>query len=388
MIDFLYTMNYRTQMALLLLLALLSMGLLVEVSVEAFGSHSLKFWVICSIALGVSASFAFLYITSFNKRGYDLFVSCVRRFAEGDISARVDLNAFSEPLKADFFEAAAAFNAFADDMQNRKERVSSIASRLVFASTKLFEIAKRLEINIVNQDGAIKNMDVQMSGIALTSSSFSNLLEKVNQSILRTSTLAKEGAKTLDEMKAIAEQLRQASTTILESLSTMRFQVDKMNEVLESIISIVDESNLLSLNTAISASRLGVEGKGFIVVADQVKQLAADTSLMTLDMEATVKEIVALMKQAVADFDLFSNKVHKLLQDEMNVSNQLKWRIERSYSQLEAFNGINQEMKMVTEKTAHVSRLLDDLSNATVETDQLVRRLYRDAETLYRSVTS
>ncbi|EKO3957574.1 PAS domain-containing methyl-accepting chemotaxis protein [Vibrio fluvialis] len=100
---------------------------------------------------------------------------------------------------------------------------------------------------------------------------------------------------TIDKMEALAQQMQQASQGI-EALSE---HSKKISELVSSISGIADQTNLLALNAAIEAARAGEQGRGFAVVADEVRQLASRTNKTTEEIVAVVSENLKRTKDAV-----------------------------------------------------------------------------------------
>ncbi|SBS35155.1 Biofilm dispersion protein BdlA [Marinomonas spartinae] len=152
------------------------------------------------------------------------------------------------------------------------------------------------------------------------------ITEQMNRefAIAETSEIAYEISKTTDEntlkgmnvlestiqtMDELSSQMRDAS----EGISELNAQSTKVSSLVESIRGIADQTNLLALNAAIEAARAGEQGRGFAVVADEVRQLASRTSSATEEIIQVVGDNKHLTEKAVSLIEESMEKAHKAL---------------------------------------------------------------------------
>ncbi len=149
-------------------------------------------------------------------------------------------------------------------------------------------------------------MDRQLA-ISETSDIAYDISKKTDKDTLTGIEVIKSTIQTMNEL---SQEMGSASQGILE-LST---QSRKISELVESIRGIADQTNLLALNAAIEAARAGEQGRGFAVVADEVRQLASRTSKATEEIIDVVSENKQLTDKAVLLIDESMNKAVKALE--------------------------------------------------------------------------
>ncbi|GFO67374.1 hypothetical protein GMLC_09530 [Geomonas limicola] len=152
------------------------------------------------------------------------------------------------------------------------------------------------------EEAAAQTMTVATAGeeMAATSGDIAHSCMRAAEGARETSLKAQEGARvvqsTVEVMGRIAERVRASSDTVA-SLGTRSEQI---GTIISTIEEIADQTNLLALNAAIEAARAGEQGRGFAVVADEVRALAERTTKATREIDTMIKGIQSDTRQAVA----------------------------------------------------------------------------------------
>jgi len=324
-----------------------------------------------------------LYFLRVDKKRIEPVVIAIRKFVLGDFSARIT-DVDDDELKESF----QGVNTHLNTLQDYLKKVEDVLKNISKASAKVFEIVKNLEVNILNQDAASQNIDKEVRDIIFSSHSFLDMIERVNRSIQRSNSFVLEGNTSLQDLQDMAEELKLALRSIIEMLTIMPKETMQGGQMMDSILGIVNESNLIALNTILKSSKLKNEAKGFKVVASHFKELADQTALSAFDTEKAFQNIQLDNEHLQKDIENLTRLINVHLSSEKVITDQLKMQLEYAENQLKSFEFIKDEMNNVLQKFSLTSVFLDDLFNATVDTDQTVRELYRQAENLYRKTTS
>jgi len=321
--------------------------------------------------------FLALYLTRLMHRPLEMLKSGANSLVDGDLSVRVPITADDEVSRI-----ISAFNEMAATWEQSVYKAKMVADRLVDISTNVFKIAAELEDNVTAQDGIVESMKAEAKKIAATIQSFKSVLEEVKSSALATSMQAEQGRRSLTEIEDISKQMGIAATLIVDTLSLIEGQVDRIKGVLNTIVSIADQSNILSLNTAIRASQTGTSGGGFAVVALKIREMAEQIAFATLDIEKAIHGIVNDVSKATNEVEQFSSQISVQIDDEKNVHEKFSQRINKTQEQIRIFEGIYSDMEQLFNDTLSIDGMMSNLIKVSADTERAVRKLYNDSERL------
>jgi len=334
-----------------------------------------------SITLGIVSGYAFNPLTE--------IMEALEKAASGDLSIRTTVRGNGE-----FGRLAKAFNRMMEDMNKAMRQFFSVADLvrdsvvMVRATTDTMACAaEEVAIQAGSIATASEEMSATSSDIARNCLYAAESAQKATQQTHSGSEMVLSSARLMGN---IAQRVNVSSTTV----AGLGERSDQIGAIVSTIEDIADQTNLLALNAAIEAARAGEQGRGFAVVADEVRALAERTTKATKEIATMIKSIqtetqsaVKSMSEGVAEVQLGTteaNRSGEALEDILNQINELTMQISQVATAAE-------EQTATTHEITGNIQMITDVVNRNVEnahsTTQATAKLAEQVDNLHSLVS-
>ena len=268
-------------------------------------------------------------------------------------------------------------------VQNSSDALTNTSSTLQETGSNQQHVIKRLGDSTTQTVAAVEE-------ISVTGKELTHTMVAVNEMAGKTGAMAIEGRENLSSMDATMRKLADSTESFGSRLAVINERATTINLAVTTIAKVADQTNLLSINAAIEAEKAGEYGLGFLVIAREIRRLADQTAVASLEIEQVVKEMQLSVSSGVMEMDAFTKSVETGAQEIGGVSRQLaeiitsvKGISERFEQVAEGMQAQSQGAEQIRIAMAHLAEsvsesesALDSFQNATTDVQQAANDLH------------
>jgi methyl-accepting chemotaxis protein len=324
--------------------------------------HTMFELIAIIVVIGSVLSLLLAYITITGiSRGVQRIESAASRLAEGDLNVEVDYQGRDE-----LGSIAQAFNNMASTFRQTVNEIQDSITRLAAA-------AEETSVVTAQTNAGISQQQTETSQVATAVNEMNATVHEVARNAVDAAAAAKEADEHFNAGKKVVD-------TIIEAIGDLAMEVDQASKVihdleqesdgigsvLDVIKGIAEQTNLLALNAAIEAARAGEQGRGFAVVADEVRTLAGRTQESTKEIEEMITRLQSGAGRAVQVMETGKEKT--------------RVGVEQAAAAGEALQTINEAVERISTMNTQIASAAEEQSAVTEEINRSIVNISSVAE--------
>ncbi|OAN13162.1 chemotaxis protein [Photobacterium jeanii] len=286
---------------------------------------------------------------------------------EGDLTVRIDVK-----TDDDIGKLASNFNQFVSRQHDMAAKLRDITEQLNHAAAQTASSAAERSDSIRHQQDEITMVATAVAEMASATQEIANNAENTAKSAEQAVGLSQTGHSQMQQSQSSIGNLANEVNSAVNIIEHLNEHAMKISSILATIRDIAEQTNLLALNAAIEAARAGEQGRGFAVVADEVRVLSQRTHTSTEEIQGMIETLQSTTKQAV---DVMSDS-HQLAETSVQDVDQAGTCIEDIAGQISVINDMSTQIASAAEEQSSVTA---EISRNTEGVQEVANKMASDA---------
>lgn len=294
-------------------------------------------------------------------------VLLAENIADGDLTESFHRRSKDDDMGTALAHMVERLSALVGDVHQSGIQVNTAVTQI--ASTTRHQQATAAEIAATTTEIGATSKE-----IGATTKELVKTMGEVSAVAEQSAARAASGQSGLANMEESMRHVMDAAASINSKLGVLNEKAGNINQVVTTITKVADQTNMLSLNAAIEAEKAGEYGRGFSVVAVEIRRLADQTAVATYDIELMVKDIQSAVSAGVMGMDKFTEEVRRGIHEVQEVGSNLSEIIQQVQTLAPRFETVNEGMQAQATGAEQITQALMQLGDAAQQTVDSLRQ--------------
>lgn len=298
----------------------------------------------------------------------DDLLGLVNKAAAGDLTGRTAVSGDDA-----IGQLARGLSKMIEDLRGMLAKVQRAGIQVTSSTTEIAASSRQQEATSIEQAQTSVEVLSTTREIAANANALVRTMEEAVQVADETTEGAEQARSSLASMDGTMQRMVAATDSINAKLAALSEKSSHINKVLTTITKVADQTNLLSLNAAIEAEKAGEAGRGFSVVATEIRRLSDQTTAATDDIEQMLKDMNSAVSASVMGMDKFSEEIRRSVQEVASVSDQLAEVIEDVQKLPARFDIVLEGMQSQAVGAGQIAETITQLNDSTQQTTEALK---------------
>ena len=298
------------------------------------------------------------------------------RITSGKIASCDECEVCREAVVTELDQIASFVNAFITRIRYMVVKIQQQIHDVSSSTAQLAATAKEQQAIMSVHVNSTTSVERSVEEISTVATDLAQSMQHVSAETQNAADVATGSHEDLMSMSGVMNSMEHASRAISERLHTISEKAGNITNMVTTITKVSEQTNLLSLNASIEAEKAGEFGRGFTVVAREIRRLADRVAVATLDIEQMVREMQSAVTSGVMEMDKFIAEVSDSADDVTRISGNLTQIVGQVQTLSPNFDHVNDAMRHQSDKARDITKEMTCLSDEMQQTRDSLDETY------------